>query len=88
MIWYIVAFTVGFVLGWIIAPSEPLGAKQSPDTQDPDQSSGQYWSIYVEATNDPAVYECVYERNNRELYRVSGRSVTGAMENMIDEIQP
>lgn len=51
------------------------------------EGSGKDWAIYVEPTDDRAVYRAVYEKRDGGTYEVEGVGVTGALEALIDKIE-
>jgi len=51
-----------------------------------DDTGRRSWHIYVDGTDDPAIYEGVYEKRGKMRYRVEGRGVTNTLRNLADEI--
>lgn len=47
---------------------------------------GDTWSIYVEETDDPAVYRGVYEKRGNEKYTATGRGVTNTLRSLANKI--
>lgn len=69
----VLSFIAGLLLGH--------RARENPPTHINDG-----WSIWVESTDDPSIYRCVYMKHGRVHRSTTGTGVGGAMDEMISEI--
>jgi hypothetical protein len=84
----VLTIIVSFVAGAIVRSiGHSCEAERETEVVRRYASSGRDWAVYVEPTDDKAVYRAVYEKRRGGSYEVEGRGITGALQNLIDEIE-